>query len=122
MVALPMVLAVGGCGDEESDAGDDGVVQEAEDLAESTGALALAEAMRATLLAEDVGDDVDRRRVSVLQEAAGDLPGTPEVRGVADADGDGLDDDGNVELVVDDEVACLTVGRGEDVSVSEGAC
>lgn len=121
-VALPVALAVGGCGDEGDDADDDGLVQEAEDLAESTGARALAEGMRSALIADDVGDDVDRRSVPVLQEAADNLPGTPDVSGIADADGDGRDDDGKVELRVDDEVACLTVARNEDVSVDDGAC
>lgn len=125
VAALPVALAVGGCGDEDDDAsddGDDGITQEAEDLAESAGALALAEGMRSALLTDDLGDDVHRRSVSVLQEAAGDLPGTLDVGGIADADGDGRDDDGKVELRIDDEVACLTVASDEDISVNDGAC
>ena len=124
VAVLPLTLAAGACGDDDDDGGDtdDGLAQQAEDLAESTGAVALAEGMRATLLAEDVGDDVDRRNVAVLQESAEDLPGDPDVAGITDADGDGRDDDGNVEVRVDDEVACLAVAPDGDVDVTDGSC
>jgi hypothetical protein len=123
VLVVPLALAGAACGDDEtSDAGDEGIVQEVEDAGESAGALGLAEAMRVTLLAEDVGDDVDRHSVDVLRESADDLPGSPDVIGITDDDGDGRDDDGNVELRVDDEAACLTVEGDSDVAVGAGPC
>src|SRR5918995_1202879 len=75
------------------------------------------------LLAEDIGGpDVDRRRVDVLLETVDDLPGSPEVTGIEDNDGDGLDDDGRLQAQVDDEVACIAVDDSGDTDVDSGPC
>jgi hypothetical protein len=120
---LPLVVlaagALAGCGD---DGDDDGVVDEAEQVLESAGALTVAESFRTALVAEDVGADVDRRNVTVLTETVDDLPGEPDVAGIADADGDGRDDDGKVEFLVDAEAACVTVAADGDVDVADGSC
>jgi hypothetical protein len=91
------------------------------EVAESAAARAVAEVIRLALF-EDDGPDSDRRKVEVLQESVDDLPGSPDVSGIADDDGDGLDDDGEVEVRVNDEVACLTVAEDGEVDVTGGAC
>jgi hypothetical protein len=81
----------------------------------------VAEALRVVIIADD-GPDTDRRKVKVLNESVDDLPGRPEVTGIEDKDGDGLDDDGKVEVHVKSEVACLTVSMAGRVDVTGGAC
>jgi len=60
--------------------------------------------------------------VVIIEAAVRDLPGDPEVSGIEDADGDGRDDDGNVNVRVDDESACVTVHDNGEVNVSDDAC
>ena len=76
-----------------------------------------AEAFRSALLADDGPDGRDRRSRAVLEAAAGDLPGHPEVRGIEDADGDGFDDDGRIELRVEGRRWCLLVDDAGDTDV-----
>jgi hypothetical protein len=105
-----------GCGKD-----DDTNSSDAEEVTESAGARALAEAVRVTLIAD--GNHDDRRTVEALEEAVSDIPGSPEVTGIEDGDGDGRDDDGNVVIHVDDETACLSVDDdGKDVDVTGGEC
>jgi hypothetical protein len=123
LLAFPLVLGLvlAACGDDD-DTGD-GIDQEIEDAAEGGSARVLAEALRGLLLAEDIGGpDVDRRRVDVLLETVDDLPGSPEVTGIEDNDGDGLDDDGRLQAQVDDEVACIAVDDSGDTDVDSGPC
>ena len=123
LLALPLALGLllAACGDDD-DTGD-GVAQDLEDAAESGGARVLAESLRALLVAEDIGGpDVDRRNVDVLLETVDDLPGSPEITGIEDTDGDGLDDDGRLEATVDDEVACISVDDSGDTDVDGGPC
>ena len=76
-------------------------------------ARAAAEAMRGLLQAKNLDANQTVRDVAVLQESvADDLPGDPSVSGIDDADGDGKDDDGKVQVVVGDQTACITV-RGQ---------
>lgn len=112
---------VAGCGDDGSD-DRDGVGRQAQDLAESVGAVAVAESLRVSLAARDVGADVDRRNVDVLRRAADDVPGDPDISGIADEDGDGRDDDGKVEVRVEDQTACLTIAEDGDTDVSDRSC
>ena len=69
-------------------------------MAESAGAGGVAEALRLVLVEDDLGPNQTERDVDVLQESVDDLPGEPEVSGIADDDGDGVDDDGKVEVRV----------------------
>jgi hypothetical protein len=101
-----------------------GACDEAEEKAKEVGARASAEGLRASLKAQDT-DDVTGgvRSVKALNEAADDLPDQAEVVGIADGDGDGVDDDGLVEVKVDQEFACVTVPEsGDDIDVSGGRC
>jgi hypothetical protein len=119
LVLLFFVAGLTACGDDDS-AGDDADNGPAE-VAESAAARVVAEALRVVLV-EDDGPATDRRKVDVLQESVDDLPGTPDVSGIVDDDGDGLDDDGNVDVHVNGETACLSVADDGDVDVTGGAC
>jgi hypothetical protein len=122
-VASCLALALGlvaACGDDESDDGSG--AEDVEEVAESAGARAVAEAIRVALLAEDLDEAEHESDVAVLQEAVEDLPGEPDVTGIEDANGDGRDDDGKVEVHVDREVACLTVQSSGRVDVTGGEC
>lgn len=92
-----------------------------EELTERVSARVVAEATRATLVADDLDEGEQESDVAVLREAVEDLPGEPEVTGIEDTDGDGRDDDGKPEVHTDDEVACLSISSG-CVDVSDGAC
>ncbi|MDQ4096455.1 MAG: hypothetical protein M3144_01105 [Actinomycetota bacterium] len=110
-IALALVAAA--CGD------DDG----AEETAERAGARAVAESLRARLLADELGEDEHLRDIAMIQEAVGDLPGEPDVSGIEDRDADGRDDDGEIEVRVDGETACVSIGdRGDEVDVTGGRC
>lgn len=117
-VAVVLLGFLVGCGDDDEPA-DDGEIEEA---TESAGARVAAEAIRATLVAEDLGEGEHERDVAVLQESVEDVPGGPDVSGIEDADGDGRDDDGKVQVHVEDEVACLTVSESGEVDVTGGEC
>ena len=97
---------------------------EAEEAADKAGARVSAEGFRVSIKAQDTVDETGGvRNVEALREAAEDLPGDPEVIGIEDGDGDGVDDDGFVELQVDDEYACVTLPEsGNEVDVTGGHC
>lgn len=118
-VVLLVFALVAACGDDEEPADD---ADAAEDFAESAGARTVAEALRASLVGEELDDDARRGEVTVLQDAVENLPGEPDVAGIEDRDGDGRDDDGLVEVRVDEEVACVAVAADGEVDVSGGAC
>jgi hypothetical protein len=114
------LLAAMGCSGDDDDSGNDPDDDLGEQAA-SAEARAVAEALRAVILA-DGSDGAERREVESLQENVDDLPGEPDISGIADDDGDGLDDDGNLVITVDDEVACLKVADDGDVNVNGGSC
>ena len=122
---LPSALAAS-CSSDTVDKAKDTAESAADDVdnsVDSGTARAQAEAMRAALKANDTADADGLRSVEALQQTADDLPGDPEVTGITDADGDGLDDDGKVQVTVDDQSACLTIPEtGDDTEVSGGAC
>ena len=61
--------------------------------------------------------------MAAIGESAVDVAGDPEVAGAADADGDGLDDDGKVQVNVGGASACLTLpATGDDTNVEGGPC
>jgi hypothetical protein len=124
-VALAAVgLAVGGgCDDDTRDKAEE-AVEDVQEKAGEAGARATAEGLRASLKAHDTDDASGGvRNIEVLRSAAEDLPGDPEFIGIADADGDGRDDDGYVQANVGDESACVTLPEsGDDIDVSGGAC
>lgn len=123
VVSCSMLIGVVACSDDASDQAEDAVDAVEEQVGEA-GARAGAEAFRASLGTQDVDDaSGGRRNVEVLQAAADDLPGDPEVTGIEDGDGDGVDDDGYVQFVVGDESACVEVPEsGDEVDVTGGDC
>jgi hypothetical protein len=130
-LAVVMTLALGavaaGCDDdtqEEVEEAAEEAREEVEEGAGEAGARAAAEAFRASLKAQETDDDAGGvRQVEALNEAAEDLPGDPDVSGIADGNGDGIDDDGLVEITVGDEVACVTLPEsGNEIDVTGGAC
>jgi hypothetical protein len=109
---------VAACSDDDNQ----NVREQVEDAAGSATARVAAETMRAALEAQDLDSGATLRDVTVLRENANDVPGDPRVSGIEDADGDGKDDDGKVELRAGDQAACVTVTDGNDVSVANDAC
>ena len=133
--ALAGVLALGALGacsdedraedaDQAEDAADEAADRaedaagEAKEAAQDAGARAQAEAMRAAINGQDLAPGETVRSMAVLQEAADGLPGDPTVEGIADANNDGFDDDGRVEVRVSDQRSCLTLPEsGDDLEV-----
>ena len=124
--AAVAVLLGAGCSDEtqkEVDEAADSVREDAEDAAGNAGARTVAESFRASLKTNDIAENDGFRSVEALRDVAEDLPGDPDVSGIEDADGDGLDDDGNVEVTVEDKSACVVIPEtGEDTEVTDEAC
>ena len=135
--ALTLLLGASACSDDTNDkvsdaadsvgsdvsdaAGD--IREDAEDGAGAVGARTQAEALRASLKGNDTADAEGVRSVAAINEAATDLPGDVEVTGVEDTDGDGLDDDGRVQVDQGDQSACVILpAEGEDTTVENGAC
>ncbi len=135
--ALTLLLGASACSDDTNDkvsdaadsvgsdvsdaAGD--IREDAEDGAGAVGARTQAEALRASLKGNDTADAEGVRSVAAINEAATDLPGDVEVTGVDDADGDGLDDDGRVQVDQGDQSGCVILpAEGEDTTVENGAC
>lgn len=127
-------LVVAGCGDDD-DAEDDAdqvdeLEQELDELeheveaqGDEAGARVAAETVRASLTARELGEDENLRDTTILEDATEDVPGDPEVAGLEDADGDGRDDDGLVEMKVGEGSACVSVSEdGETVDVEGAAC
>jgi hypothetical protein len=125
LVALVAVgLLVGSACDDDTRDKAEKTVDEAKEKAGEAGARASAEAFRTSLKAQDIEDaNGGVRSVEALRSAAEDLPGDPDITGIADADGDGRDDDGYVQAKVGHESACVTLPvSGDDIDVSGGAC
>src|SRR4051794_27779726 len=93
-----------------------------ENAAGAAGAIALAETLRGALAAKDLQSGQTERDVSVINATVRDLPGNPNVTGIEDANGDGKDDDGKVQVNVGDQSACLNIAPNGDMNVDNGAC
>lgn len=125
-IALSVVPLAAGCSSETKDKTGDAIESAKDDAAKTADevqARTTAEALRTSLKGNDTADKEGIRSVAAINEAVKDLPGDPEVTGIDDADGDGLDDDGKVQVVVDESQSCLTLpAKGEDTKVEDGAC
>jgi len=123
LLVLPFATA---CSSDTTDDAKETVESAKDDAAEAADdatARGQAEALRASLKGNETADDEGARSVSVLRQAADDLPGDPDVSGIDDGDGDGLDDDGKVQITVDDSSACVSLPEtGEDIDVTDGDC
>ncbi len=127
---LVVVAAAGfatACDEDTRDKAGDAVDSATEDIEEGANdatARAGAEAFRASLKAQETDDDAGGvRKIEALQRAAEDVPGSPDVTGIADSDGDGIDDDGFVEVRVGNQVACVQLPEsGNEIDVTDDAC
>jgi len=133
LAALATLLAVGlafsplaSCSSETRDNAKDTVKSAKDDVAKGTdkaGARTAAEALRASLKGNDTADKEGVRSVKAINQAAKDLPGDATFTGVDDGTGDGLDDDGKVQVTVGSASACLTLpAKGDNMAVAGGAC
>lgn len=108
---------------EDAKNGADQVKDDAKAGAAVVAARAGAEALRASLKGNDTANEKGVRSVDAIEQAAKDLPGDVTLEGVEDSTGDGLDDDGKVQINSGDKAACLILpATGEDTKVESGAC
>lgn len=123
-LAALALLAGGACGDDDADDTVEDIEEGVEERTGQAGARAAAEAFRVSLRAQDTDDeDGGVRQIEALRDAADDVPGDPDITGIEDETGDGIDDDGYVQVDVGDESACVTLPEtGNEIDVSGGAC
>lgn len=120
-VAIAAVVLVSGCGDDKSVADKTrDAANEVRTKADEALARGQAEAFRERLKDLANGDSTKWRDMALLRQTAKDLPGTPDVSGITDDNGDGKDDDGHVEVVVNDSRACIAIDG--EIDVHGGAC
>ncbi|MCU1344686.1 MAG: hypothetical protein JWL70_952 [Acidimicrobiia bacterium] len=97
------------------------VAGDVKDSANDAAARAVAESYRAALKAKGGGQSL--RTITLLNDVKGTLPGSPDISGITDGDGDGKDDDGKVQVKVNNGQACVTVpATGDLVDVTGGSC
>ena len=120
-IAIGSALWLSACGDDDSATNKAreaaGEVDDAVDAGIARGQAEIFRQRAKNLVRQ--GESLDS--MSVLQEAARDLPRTPTVTGLGDTNGDGRDDDGKVEIAIDDSFACVVV-TGADINVSGARC
>jgi hypothetical protein len=121
-LCLTIGLTVAACGD---DGGASSTANSLKDQA--TGAInqgaarVQAEALRA-LIKEKADNKSDQyTSMTVLEKAIDALPGDPTVVGLTDANGDGKDDDGKLEVQMNGEKACVSIS-GKDINVDNNSC
>jgi len=116
VVALGVVAL--GC-DEAEEVGED--IQEG---VEDVTARATAETFRGAIRNQDTDDATGGvRNIDALNSAADDIPGDPDIVGIEDTTGDGVDDDGLVEIRVDDQRACVELPEsGNEIDVTGDPC
>lgn len=119
-------LSLAACSSDAEDDTKDAVESVQDDVETKTdeaAARAAAEELRTRMKANDTANEEGVRSMAALEESAEDLTGDPTVEGIEDTDGDGMDDDGKVQVDVGDSSACLTLPEtGEDTTVEGGAC
>jgi hypothetical protein len=117
---MVLTLVAAGCGDDAQDTADS--IQDSVGSAANTAlARTQAETLRATIKAKGDGNADKYLSVTMLTEAIKDLPGNTKVNGIADTNGDGKDDDGKMEVVVNDATVCVSI-TGTNTEVDDGAC
>lgn len=117
--------ALTGCSQETTDqvrsAATD-VGNDAQGAAANAGARASAETFRG-LVKNKAAANQSLRTITVLESAKTDIPGNAAVTGITDTTGDGLDDDGYVQVTLEGRSACITLpASGDNTEVKDGAC
>jgi hypothetical protein len=130
-VFAPFLVA---CGDDDTDVG-----EEITETTDEAAARAAAEGLRTSLAGNDTAAEEGLRSITAINEAIDSVPGDPEFTGVEDTTGDGFIDDGDIEVMVGDSYACVsipeddpaededngvgeTVDRAGEIDVSGGRC
>jgi hypothetical protein len=123
LLLVPIAVAALGVGafgcDEAEEVGED--VQEG---VEGATARTAAEGFRVAVRAQDTDDETGGvRNIDALNSAADDVPGDPDIVGIEDTTGDGIDDDGLVEIRVGDQRACVELPEsGNEIDVTGDPC
>jgi hypothetical protein len=124
--SLLVASVLGGCSSETKQKVKEGAKSIQSDISsdvDKASARATAEALRLSLKNNKDADTKGVRSVEVLNQAVKDLPGDPTVTGIVDANGDGMDDDGLLQVDQDGQSACITLPpTGEEIDVTSGAC
>jgi hypothetical protein len=118
--ALAVTLLFAACGDDAKDTADS-IKDQVGSAANTALARTQAETLRASIKAKGDGNADKYLSIAMLTEAAKSLPGNTTVNGITDANGDGKDDDGKMEVVVNDATVCVKIS-GTNTEVDDGAC
>ncbi|MGH9033302.1 MAG: hypothetical protein ACRDZV_14360 [Acidimicrobiia bacterium] len=115
-----VALGVGALGCDEADE----VREDVEEGIDDATARTTAEGFRVAIRAQDTdGDTGGVRNIDALNSAAEDIPGDPDIVGIEDTTGDGIDDDGLVEIRVGDQRACVELPEsGNEIDVTDDPC
>jgi hypothetical protein len=129
MIAVALFVlpvAATACTQDDRDEARDTAEDVQDDVAEgidTVGARSVAETFRLSMQNNDTAEREGMRSIDALEQARDDLPGDPEITGIEDTTGDGMDDDGEVEVTVGGETACVTLPEeGDDIEVTDGSC
>ena len=117
---LALTLLAAACGDDSKTA-TDAIKDSVGSAANTALARTQAETLRASIKAKGDNNADKYLSVTMLTEAIKDLPGNTTVNGLADANGDGKDDDGKMEVVVNDATVCVSIS-GTNTTVDDGKC
>ncbi|MCU1352549.1 MAG: hypothetical protein JWM05_1758 [Acidimicrobiales bacterium] len=125
VLTVALVLG-GGCSKTTRDKAKDAAKsaeQDATAAVDQAKARAVAEAIRLGLKTNKTAKAKGLRSVVAIKEVVDNLPGNPTITGILDANGDGLDDDGKVQVEENAKFACLTLpATGTDTTVNNGRC
>ena len=119
--ALPLAAACGDSTSSSVSATASSLKDQASAAIDKGTARAQAEALRG-LIIQKSGNSSDRyTSMDVLEKAVDALPGDPTVSGLTDANNDGKDDDGRLQVDFNGQQACVTV-NAKSIDVANGAC
>jgi hypothetical protein len=127
VVLSALLVALAACGDDTrsvSDRARDAADKSADEVSGRVDqglARGQAELLRERVKDKANGDTSAWPTMTLLQSAIDDLPGDPKILGLSDGNGDGRDDDGKLEVVVDQSHACVTIS-GDQLDVTGDAC
>jgi hypothetical protein len=117
LASLLATLALAGCSRAELDT----ALQKGEKFVAERAAVTAAETLRVTLIEKAEAAGVSPEDVAFILKVSSSLPGVQLA--IADADGNGIDDDGRVTVSVMGAAACLQLPNlSQKGAASAGAC